>query len=224
MKSSTFWGNPLFASSRGRLAAVVAGSVVLVCLGSVGGASAHSLISSADIRNGGVHKADIGRGAVGSGEIVNGSVDKVQLSPDVVAKLDAAAVPGPQGEKGAKGDQGIPGPQGIPGAPGSPGETGAPGAPGEQGVKGDDGAAGTNGVSGYQIVNPPAPYIYAATGGAFFVPCPTDKRAIGGGFGGDSRVTVRASYPAGDGSGWWIEATTTANTNVAVYAICATVS
>jgi Collagen triple helix repeat (20 copies) len=240
-------------STRSRAAAVIAGSLVLVGFGSAG-AVAHGLVGSAGIRDGGVRKADIARDAVGRAEIIDGSVNKGQLSADVLADLKAARVPGPQGEQGPPGADGSPGQQGADGAPGQPGPTGdqgpkgdqgpqgADGAPGQQGPAGDQGlkggqgpqgapgpqgpqgAPGSPGLSGYQVIHPPAPFITAGGGRAFFVACPAGKMPIGGGFLGDSRISLTGSYPSSTTPGWWIEATTTSNTNIGVYAICANVS
>ncbi len=117
---------------RSKVAAVAAGSMIIVGLGSYG-AVAGGLIGSADIRDGGVRKAAIGRNAVGRQEIIDDSVRRRQLSRRVVRKLNSSSVPGADGEKGDTG------PAGIDGAPGVDGEPGVKGEPGVDGVPGADG-------------------------------------------------------------------------------------
>jgi hypothetical protein len=120
-----------------RVAAVAAGSALLVGLGSIGGAVAGDMIGSKDIRNssirsvdihkGGVHKDDIKSNSVGQSELIRNSIRQWHLAGGIVDKLndDAARGPqGPQGEQGPKGDTGPAGPQGPSGAPGQDAETG----------------------------------------------------------------------------------------------------
>ncbi len=230
---------------RSRIAAVAAGSAIIVGLGSIG-AVADNLVGPADIRNGAVQKRHVAEDAVGASEIVNGSVHQNHLSEVVIEKLNRLAVPGPQGEQGAPGADGAVGPQGERGVAGADGAVGAvgakgePGVPGVDGTNGEDGTDGTNGlkgepgtngtngaagVSNYQIVRPPAPFISAGGIRAFFVPCPAGTRVLGGGYGGDTLTTMHASYPSTSATaGWWIEASASQNHNIGVYAICATVA
>ena len=105
-----------------RVAAVSAGAAVLVALSSFG-AVAGGLVTSSDIKDGAVKKADIAASAVGSNEVVDGSVRMADLADGVRAKIDAptattAGAPGPQGEKGDKGDTGAQGPMGPQGPQG----------------------------------------------------------------------------------------------------------
>jgi hypothetical protein len=58
--------------ARSRTAAVVAGAAVLVTVGGVGGAVASGGIGSVDIRDGGVHRADIQDHAISSGKLDHG--------------------------------------------------------------------------------------------------------------------------------------------------------
>ena len=105
---------------RSKVAAVAAGSMIIVGLGSYG-AVAGGLIGSADIRDGGVRKADVGRNAVGRQEIIDDSVNERQLSRRVVRKVNSSSVPGADGEKGdtgPAGEDGAPGEDGVPGADG----------------------------------------------------------------------------------------------------------
>lgn len=141
---------------RSRVAAVAAGSMIIVGLGSFG-AVAGGLIGSADIRDGGVKRVDIGSDAVGRAEIVDGSVNETQLSDRVVGKLEAAGVPGPQGEKGEAGGtgaDGAPGPQGAKGDTGDQGLQGAKGEAGQQGIQGAKGDTGDKGLQGEQGASP----------------------------------------------------------------------
>lgn len=104
-----------------RVAAVSTGAAILVALSSVG-AVASGLVTSADIKDGAVKKADIASSAVGSDEILDGSVRMSDLAAGVRSKLGApspltpgsAGQPGPAGPQGPKGDTGPQGPQGDP--------------------------------------------------------------------------------------------------------------
>jgi hypothetical protein len=103
-------------------------------------ATAASLITSEDIKNGTIRSTDIKKGAISAS----------RLSSDVQAALDEAGRAGPPGKDGAtvygpKGDTGAQGPQGERGAPGRDGVglQGAPGAAGAKGDKGDPGAPGS---------------------------------------------------------------------------------
>jgi hypothetical protein len=70
-----------------RTTSVIAGSALLVTLGGVSGAFAAAQITSRDIQNGEVKKADIGGGAVGAGEVLNGSLGTNDLSDKAKADL-----------------------------------------------------------------------------------------------------------------------------------------
>lgn len=120
-----------------RIAAVAAGSAVLVGLGSIGGAYAADLITSHDIKNqtiqswdihkNGVGKSEVRDDAVGSREVLDHSIRMKDLRPGVVKNIladqgaDRPADRGPQGPQGPKGD---PGPAGPPGSPGASGYIG----------------------------------------------------------------------------------------------------
>ena len=103
-------------------------------------ATASSLITSANIKDGTIHMRD--------------------LAPTLQKKITRAGKPGPQGANGANGATGLNGDSGakgqdgtngvngangtngVNGAPGDPGAQGAPGAQGSQGIPGQDGKDG----------------------------------------------------------------------------------
>ena len=74
-----------------RTTSVVAGSALLVTLGGVSGAFAAATITSQDIQNGEVKKADIGADAVGTSELRDGSVGFGKLNDNVNAKINESA-------------------------------------------------------------------------------------------------------------------------------------
>ena len=76
---------------KSRTTSVVAGSAVLVALGGVSGAFAAATITSADIKNGEVKKADIGADAVAGGELRDGAVGFKHLKDDVNAKINESS-------------------------------------------------------------------------------------------------------------------------------------
>lgn len=122
---------------------IVACAVTALVVGG-GSATAASLITSAQIKDGTVQNRDIKKGAI--------SLNR--LTPGVQALIRAGAVTPLSGQSvGAKGDKGDPGAPGQPGAGGAPGSNGtngtngAPGAPGPQGPKGDNGANADGSVS-----------------------------------------------------------------------------
>jgi hypothetical protein len=71
----------------GRTTAVVAGAAVLVSLGGVSGAVAGRMITSEQIKNGQVHKADVGDGAVGGREVANGTLGLRDLNDSTQGKI-----------------------------------------------------------------------------------------------------------------------------------------
>jgi hypothetical protein len=158
-------------------------------------ATAASLITSADIKNGTIQASDIRRGAI----------SESRLARDVRQTLRSVGKVGPAGKDGAtvygpKGDRGPEGPQGRTGQTGRDG-TGTQGAQGAQGLKGDKGDPGLGGLES------DGPYPGATdlgnlgtngsegdnssetwpgdNGAALhrsWVMCPAGKTAIGGGF------------------------------------------
>ena len=77
--------------TRNRTVAVIAGAAVLTSFGGVGGAVASRMITSADIKDGQVKKADIGENAVGSREVVDGSLGERDLNSYTRDKIDNGA-------------------------------------------------------------------------------------------------------------------------------------
>lgn len=149
-----------------RTGAVIGGAMVLVTMGGVGGAFAATQITGRDIKDGSIHKRDIGTGAVASDEVRNGTLGLLDFSSYVQDRINQAGTQGemgpqgpqgetgpmgPQGEKGATGATGATGamgPAGATGAAGAKGDKGDPGAPGAKGDKGDPGATGPAGPAG----------------------------------------------------------------------------
>ena len=124
--------------------------------------------------------------------------------------------------------------QGLPSATGATGPVGAPGATGAQGAAGAPGAAG---VSGYEIVTASTASSVGATTQAMTATCPVGKQAVGGGgqsvfvigiSGYFELITLHASRPISNGSGWNVQA---ADPNLGqhtgwyltAYAVCANV-
>jgi hypothetical protein len=189
---------------RSRTTAVVAGAILLVGLGGVGGAVAAGQIGSKDIRDGGVKTADLGKravtatklkpGAVRSGQIKDGGVRSRDLRDGGVLPADLSAAvremletPGPVGPQGPAGEPG--GPQGDPGPQGLPGEAGPAGP------------AGPAGVSGYALANETKQFSGNSTQ-TLAVTCPAGTKALGGGYQSSGPVHVSASRPSTNGSTW----------------------
>lgn len=109
----------------------IAALAATALLASTATATAGSLITGKDIRNGSIAERD--------------------LNAKVRTKLHNSGKPGPQGnagERGLTGQTGIQGPQGIPGTAAAKGDPGQDGAQGPQGLKGDKGDPGTPGEDG----------------------------------------------------------------------------
>lgn len=127
---------------------------------------------------------------------------------------------GPLGAKGDTGDVGGAGPQGPQGIVGLVGATGQLGLAGPQGSPGPAGLAG--GVAGWQRVGADIaiPGNYASANGV--IPCPVGKKVVGGGYADSYAVTVEASYPLSDGTGWAVSAHNTSipPNRVTAYAVC----
>ena len=73
----------------GRTTAVVAGAAVLVSLGGISGAVAGQMITSDQIKDGQVHKADVGDGAVGGREVANGTLGLRDLNGTTQGKINS---------------------------------------------------------------------------------------------------------------------------------------
>jgi hypothetical protein len=188
--------------ARSRVAAVAAGSLIVVGLGATSGYAA-ATITSADIRDNTIQSRDIG----------NGDVREVDLSDWVNTQLNKAGTPGPKGDRGPvgprgpQGEQGLPGADGLDGADGAPGAAGASayeialdngytgsqsewlaslqgenGAQGPQGPKGEPGVDGKDGVSNLTTGAHYKTTWAAGQPGETITECPEGAYAIGGGF------------------------------------------
>jgi hypothetical protein len=115
---------------------ILVGVIVALVVGSTT-ATAASLITSAQIKNGTIENRDIKRGTIAPS----------RLSPKLqglLATLDVQGWPldaiiGPRGQEGPKGDRGAKGDTGPRGDTGDTGPRGATGAKGDKGDRGDPG-------------------------------------------------------------------------------------
>jgi hypothetical protein len=121
---------PLFNSNRYAAEPVTSTMALIIALGG-GTAYAAGLITSKDIKDGGVKRIDIANGAVNSQRVADGTL----LKSDFKAGQLPAGSPGPPGPQGAAGPQGPTGPQGP------KGDTGAQGPEGPEGPEGPPGFA-----------------------------------------------------------------------------------
>ncbi|MGY6630653.1 MAG: hypothetical protein ACXIUL_06540 [Wenzhouxiangella sp.] len=147
--------------------------------------------------------------------------------PQGVPGADGAdGPPGPAGPEGPMGAQGPAGPQGEPGPEGPAGPEGPEGPEGPQGPPGPPGSGDGSGDLGYEIIE----QRFQSVGftDVLEVDCPSDKRAVGGGFATPDGFTlsVRSNRPVNNGRGWQVRvrnADGTVELRVDVYAICARV-
>jgi hypothetical protein len=204
------------SSRNSRIAAVAAGSALLVGLGSVS-ATAGSLIGSADIRDGGVHKADVGRNAVGASELLNGSVNQNKLSAGVLDMLKATGMPGPTGADGADGADGLEGPQGP---------EGPEGPEGPQGQAGQDGAPGEPGISNYVQKRVTRALPGGGTNTEAVVFCPAGASPLSGGYSINSSDEAHVIRSSPTPKGWSVvfEVPGESEISAQLWAVCATVS
>jgi hypothetical protein len=224
-------------------AALIAGST---------SATAATLITSADIKNGTIQASDIRKGTIPENRLSDGVREMLHTAGQVgPAGKDGATVYGPKGDPGPPGEQGPAGPpgrdgsgnqgpQGAPGPQGPPGGVGPAGATGPQGPKGDPGDTGQQGGPGPPGATGPqgppglanvetetASEAWAATSpGQTTVSCPSGKAAIGGGFSGPAgSLAIRSSRPTDTANGWIVHGDNTSGAPVTVeaWAVCATV-
>ena len=174
-----------------RTGAVLAGASCLVILGGVGGATAGSLIGSAQIRDDSVRSIDIR----------DGGVRKVDLTEGVRDALAQHA------KDGVDGTDGVDGQDGVDGVDGTNGVDGKDGVDGVDGKDGKDGVTNLIAGAGYTDtwVGDQGATLQTARG-----ECPAGQYALGGGFstwggdkdlGGDNKdiqITVSAPYFEGD--------------------------
>jgi hypothetical protein len=100
--------------------AAVASTLALVIALGGGTAYAAGLITSKDIKDGGIKRVDVANGAINSAKVADGTLLKGDFK---AGQLPA----GPQGPAGSQGPQGPQGPAGPQGAEGPEGPEGAPG-------------------------------------------------------------------------------------------------
>ena len=103
---------------------------------------------------------------------------------------------------------------------------GPQGPKGDRGDKGDTGPAGPGGVSGRETVFGTFTNIAQGARAQGEVACPAGKKAIGGGWHGNTPLGVEESYAPGDGSIWYVDVTNLGPTPGAfqVFAVCASAS
>jgi Collagen triple helix repeat (20 copies) len=175
-------------------------------------ATAASLVTSADIKNGTIRASDIKKGTISESRLSTGVrgmlLSTGQAGPVGPAGNDGATVYGPKGDAGPEGPagpigppgrdgsgnqgpQGAAGPQGPQGPPGATGPQGLQGVAGPTGLKGDagdrgpagaTGAQGPPGVAGFETASASESWGVGTTHHETTVTCPGAKIAVGGGF------------------------------------------
>jgi hypothetical protein len=139
-------------------------------------ATAASLVTSNDIKNGTVRSKDIKNKTIKSKDIKKDTIKANRLTPAVRAQLRKAGVPGPKGDTGAAGLKG------------DTGSTGSKGDEGPKGDKGDPGIANLESDGPYpgatQLHDGANSTAYWSTNGLqrSWVKCAPGKVALGGGF------------------------------------------
>ena len=144
----------------------------------VGGstATAATLITSGDIKDGTIRKKDVRPRTLTHSQIKKSSITLDRLAKKVrrLIKEENAGPPGPQGARGPQGATG------ARGATGAPGATGAGGLTGPEGPEGPEGPQGEPGLSGVELVTETS--AFNATDFKFVtVECPDDTVVVGGG-------------------------------------------
>ena len=128
--------------------------VAVALLAGTTSATATSLITGKQIRDGSVGGRDVRNASLRGRDVKNGTILRRDLSKRVRALLDRAAAQGVTGAApGAKGDSGAAGAKGDAGATGAKGDTGATGAKGDKGDTGATGAPGATGANGSNGAN-----------------------------------------------------------------------
>jgi hypothetical protein len=162
-------------------------------------------------------------GTITGRDIKNRSLGTNKLSATAVSSLTGQRGPaGPQGEKGEHGPVGNTGPAGP------KGETGPAGAQGPPGPAGPPGPSGISGWS-YHTVGMAIPPGQRVTEQ---VPCPSSKKALGGGAamveGNKSYTRISETAPAGLATGWVASVRTDSDAGFTahyyVWVICANVT
>jgi hypothetical protein len=114
-------------------------------------ATAATLITSADIKNGTIQSSDIKKGAITASRLSSGV--RSTLNQVGASGSGGAAIPGPAGPEGPVGPRGQAGRDGF-GQQGPKGEPGAKGDKGDTGERGADGAKGDPGVADLEADGP----------------------------------------------------------------------
>jgi hypothetical protein len=139
---------------------------------------------------------DIKNGTVTGKDVKNRSLGTSELSTTAVSSLAGKPGPaGPQGPAGPKGDKGNQGPAGP---------AGPKGEAGPAGPQGPAGPPDPDGIRGWEYITA-GMRIPAKDYKAWNVNCPSGKKALGGGVGGQGDVSARIveSVPAGAGATGW---------------------
>lgn len=157
--------------------------------GSAGAATAAKLITGKDIKDGSITASDLKNKTITNKKIKDGTITGAKVKDGSLSASDfSGSVQGPVGPEGPQGPQG---PQGVPG------------------------------VSGFEVVSQTFNEVYVINSGGQrglsevkTVACPAGKTAVSGGFdlgtdntqnGQQRQVTVSASQPNGDASGWSVQ-------------------
>ena len=207
------------SAARSRVAAVVAGSLVVVGIGATG-AVARDFVTSGEIDNQTIRSQDIHRGGVGTNELHDGAVESDKLKNGDVRKRDLSGWVQNRLERQS-----------------------LDGADGQDGADGED---GEDGVSGYEVIGRGEDSLVAdGTMQTIEADCVPGKTAMSGGLHSSSPadVTIHGSYPwsitevtdpqdrpDSDPNGiwhatsWQIDFTATAGTSVQAYVICTDVA
>jgi hypothetical protein len=122
--------------------------IIAVILAVAGTATAASLITGANVKDGSLTGADVKNGSLTSKDLSAATVKGLSGQDGTNGAKGDTGATGAEGDTGATGATGPKGDTGAAGADGTKGDTGAAGADGTNGAAGADGADGTNGAAG----------------------------------------------------------------------------